>query len=71
MGDLRGDPHPDSLPEDAPASHPDTPPAGRDEAARIDIDQSIETVDGADAADTPETFSDVGAAEDPAAPDAG
>lgn len=39
MTDQRsGDPHPDTLPEDQPEAHPDSPPAARDDVARDDVE---------------------------------
>lgn len=39
MTDRRsGDPHPDGLPEDVADSHPDSPPALRDDDARDDLE---------------------------------
>ncbi len=44
MTDQRsGDPHPDSLPEDAADTAPDSPPAAQNDAARTDIEGAAAT----------------------------
>ena len=39
---MASDPHPDSLPEDAPEANPDSAPATRDDDGRSDIEQAVE-----------------------------
>ena len=42
MGDDRGDPHPDSLPEDDNGGDIESPPERRDPDPRPDIEQAVE-----------------------------
>ncbi len=53
------DPHPDSVPDNDDA-HPDSPPIGRDDDARSDIEQAVDAradaVARGDGSGEPETF---------------
>jgi len=59
-----GDPHPDSLPEEAPDDNPDSPPAERDDP-RSDLQQIVEARSDAvargEGGDEPSRMTDPGA----------
>ena len=61
---MASDPHPDSLPDDAPEANPDSPPPRQDDDGRSDIEQAVmarsDAVDRGEGGGEPETMTATG-----------